>query len=391
VSDIQSNIEEDTAKTIQLQEEPVPIPQARDEAKMKASLAEWLNTQPGISDAQVTELDIPDSSGFSNETLLGELKWHEPDGKEYSQGIVIRMRPTDYAIFPEYNMAVQYRSLQSVRASSDVPVPEVYWVEDTGEVLGQPFFLMERLWGRVPSDNPPYFEAGFVKDATPDQQRALYTSSLETMAKIHAIDWRAAGFLEFLDQPKHGPTGFAQQLGYYRHYIDWASEGRPQPTVEAAMEWLTKNDPTAELELVVNWGDARPSNMMYGDDFRPIGVFDWEMATIGPKEVDLGWFISMNEWQSRWSGFDWLPGFLSEAETVECYERASGKTVNNIDYFKVWGSLRFCVVMIQIISMQIKYGAIPAEYRFLEYNNPATHQLASYLGIDPPGELVPLS
>lgn len=369
----------------------MPIPQARDETKMKASLAEWLNSQPGIAKAQITKLDVPESSGFSNETLLGELTWQEADGEQHSRGIVIRMRPTDYAIFPEYNMAVQYRCLQSVRANSDVPVPEVYWVEDTGDVLGQPFFVMERLWGRVPTDNPPYFEAGFVKEATPEQQRALYASSLENMAKIHGIDWRSADFLEFLDQPKHGPTGFQQQLGYYRHYIEWASQGRPQPTVEAAMEWLAANDPTDDMELVVNWGDARPSNMMYGDDYRTIGVFDWEMATIGPKEVDLGWFISMNEWQSRWNGFDWLPGFLNEAETVKYYEQVSGKKVNNIDYFKVWGSLRFCVVMIQIVSMQIKYGAIPEEARAYEYNNPATHQLASYLGIDPPGELASMS
>lgn len=380
----------------------MPIPQARDETKMKQQLADWLNQQPGISQAQLTELQIPETSGFSNETLLGELQWHGDgagsdsagsdgagsDGEQHSRGIVIRMRPTDYAIFPEYNMAVQYRCLQGVRASSDVPVPEVYWVEDTGEVLGQPFFVMERLWGQVPSDNPPYFQEGFVKDATDDQQRTLYTSSLETMAQIHAIDWRSAGFADFLDQPRHGPMGFAQQLGYYRHYLDWASQGRPQPTVEAAMEWLVANDPTDGMELTLNWGDARPSNMMYGQDFRPIGVFDWEMATIGPKEVDLAWFIAMNDWQSRWCGFDWLPGFLSQAETLECYEQASGKTVEHIDFFKVWASLRFCVIMIQILAMQIKYGDMPEEARAYEMNNPATHQLASYLGIDPPGELV---
>ncbi len=369
----------------------MPIPQARDEAGMKSSLANWLNTQPGVTDAEVLELDIPEASGFSNETLLGSLRWKDTDGVACEEGIVIRMRPTDYAIFPEYNMAVQYRCLQTVGANSSVPVPKVKWVENSGEVLGQPFFIMERLFGRVPSDQPPYFQEGFVKDATPEQQRTLYVSSLEAMANLHNIDWRKAGFLEFLDQPQHGPAGFQQQLGYYRHYIEWASQGHPQPTVEAAMEWLTDNDPTADLEVVLNWGDARPSNMMYGDDFRPIGVFDWEMATLGPKEVDLGWFISMNEWQSRWNGFEWLPGFLSLDETVECYEKAAGKPVNDIHYFMVWGSLRFCVVMVQIVNMQIQYGAIPEEARSYQWNNPATHQLANYLGIDPPGDLVQMS
>ena len=50
-----------------------------------------------------------------------------------------------------------------------------------------------------------------------------------------------------------------------------------------------------------------------------------------------------------------------------------------------------CVVMVQTVNMQIQYGAIPEEARSYQWNNPATHQLAAYLGIDPPGDLVQMS
>ncbi len=39
-----------------------------------------------------------------------------------------------------------------------------------------------------------------------------------------------------------------------------------------------------------SWGDARIGNMMF-EDFTPVAVLDWEMASIGPREIDIGWMI----------------------------------------------------------------------------------------------------
>ena len=142
------------------------IPQDRDIDALKASLSEWMNTRPGVSDAEVTFLVNPEASGFSNETLVCDAVYTR-DGQTRDSGIVVRKRPTDYAIFPAYDMSVQYRSMQNMAACGSVPVPEILWVEDTGEVLGEPFFIMERLHGRVPSDNPPFFSEGWVFEATP--------------------------------------------------------------------------------------------------------------------------------------------------------------------------------------------------------------------------------
>ncbi|XGU18600.1 phosphotransferase [Rhodococcus sp. 3Y1] len=41
---------------------------------------------------------------------------------------------------------------------------------------------------------------------------------------------------------------------------------------------------------VLCWGDSRIGNVIYRD-FEPAAVLDWEMATLGPRELDLGWMI----------------------------------------------------------------------------------------------------
>ncbi|WP_419918462.1 phosphotransferase family protein [Candidatus Poriferisocius sp.] len=359
------------------------IPQDRDIEALKAVLSDWMNTQPGVSGAEVTRLVNPEASGFSNETLVCDAVW-TANGQSHDSGIVVRKRPTNYAIFPTYDMSVQYRSMQNMAACGAVPVPEVLWVENTGTVMGEPFFVMERLHGRVPTDNPPFFQEGWVREATPDQQSVLYESSIDTLAAVSATDWRATGF-DFLDLPRFGPLGFAQQLGYQRFYADWAAEGRPKPLIDAALDWFDANDPSGSMPIELNWGDARPSNIMYGEDFRVMAVFDWEMADLGPGEVDLGWFLFMNRYLSEGAGIDWLPGFTDRAGTIARWERKRGRPAEHMNYFEAWGCLRFSIIMVAIVNMQVKYGYLSAEDGAqYERVNPSTQMLAGYLNLPDP-------
>ena len=83
-----------------------------------------------------------------------------------------------------------------------------------------------------------------------------------------------------------------QQLGYQRWYYEWAREDMRLPLIERTFEWLDARRPE-EPRIVLNWGDARIGNMLWRD-FEPVAVLDWEMATIGPPEVDVAWMIFLH-------------------------------------------------------------------------------------------------
>ncbi|HYC54954.1 MAG TPA: phosphotransferase family protein [Candidatus Binatia bacterium] len=351
-----------------------------DVAQIRSRLQAWLAAKlEDASDVRVGEIAAPGTTGFSSETMLVDAEWRQ-NGSTCAQRFVLRTRPTDHPVFPEYDLYAQFRCMQIVGSVSDVPVPRVRWWEPDESVLGAPFYVMERVEGEAPSDNPPYTVMGFLAEATAEQQRALYEAEIGILQRLHAIDWKSAGF-EFLDRPQFGRSGFEQQLGYYRDFLAWAAKGRPQPTVEAAFDYLQSRCPPGRDVVVLNWGDARPSNIMVRD-FAPVAVLDWEMATLGPPEVDVAWFLYLNRFLSEGVGAPPLPGFPGEAETVALYESLGGRRLHDLHYYQVWAGLRFCVIFIRIIQRMEKQGVLVPGWT--EQNNICTQFLAKVGGFPPP-------
>lgn len=348
--------------------------------QIRRRLEQWLGAKiPGAEGLAVGDIGAPGETGFSSETMLIDASWTE-QGRPIQGRFVLRTRPTEHPVFPQYDLYAQFRCMELVARVSDVPVPRVRWWEPDESVLGQPFYVMDRVDGEVPSDSPPYTVMGFLAEASPEQQRRLYESEIGLLVKLHAIDWKEAGF-QILDRREFGPTGFDQQLGFYREFLGWAGEDRPQPTVEAAFDYLEKNRPEGSDVVVLNWGDARPSNIMVRD-FAPVAVLDWEMATLGPPEVDVAWFLYLNRFLSEGVGAPPLPGFLGEAETVALYESLGGRRLHDLHYYQVWAGLRFSVIFIRIIQRMEKQGVLVPGWT--EQNNICTQFLAKVGGFPTP-------
>jgi len=330
------------------------ILQAQDLEGTRRKLADWLGGKlpEDARGLEISELTIPEGAGHSNTTLLFDARWSE-GGATRSGGYVARVQPSGRGVFPEYDMQLQYRCMDILGARSDVPVPRMLWLEPDASILGQPFYVMEKLVGVVPSDNPPYAIAGWVAEASAADQDALWRRSIEVMSRIHRLDWRALGF-DFLDRPELGPTGFAQQLGYYRRYLAWAMDGRPAPELEETLGWLVANQPAGD-RIVLNWGDARISNMMYRD-FAPVAVLDWEMACLGPPEADVAWFLFMNDFLTTAIGLPGVAGFPDAAATAEEYAKHAGRPLRDLHYFSVWAAFRFAVIMAAIETLMITNG-----------------------------------
>src|SRR5881296_4404580 len=122
-------------------EEPtISTPWRSDPAAMTERIEAWWAEQiaPG---AKVTDVTAPEGSGMSSETLLFTVQPAEGPPERY----VARLAPLasqQFHVFPEYDLELQRRVMQTVAAHTDVPVPEVLAHEADTDWLGSPFLLM---------------------------------------------------------------------------------------------------------------------------------------------------------------------------------------------------------------------------------------------------------
>ncbi len=320
------------------------------------------------------------SIGFSNDTLLCHVGY-ERAGKLMEEDLVVRLEPADFQLFPAYDLPGQARIIQCL-SGTDVPVPNVRWVEEDVGVLGRSFYVMDRIPGEVPSEVPPYHVMGVFAEATPQQREAMWWSGIETLAKVHAVDWMSAG-LDFLGLPTQGTPAVRSQLEYYERMLDWAEEpGEPQTVLRAAQRWLRSNEEQSQ-HVGLCWGDSRLPNTIYREG-HVVGVLDWEMAFLGDREADLAWWLFMDWFSSEGYGLARLVGMPEREETVARYEELTGRPVRNLFYYEVFAGMRFGVIMVRVAAMMPARG-YPLPAPDFASNNPVTRKLAELLGLAPPG------
>jgi aminoglycoside phosphotransferase (APT) family kinase protein len=295
---------------------------------------------------------------MSSETLLFDVRCGGP-GAPRSESFVARLAPDprDVPVFPRYDLEAQFRLMRLVAERSRVPVPRVRWLEPDPAPLGSPFFVMERVAGRVPPDIMPYNTGSWLSQADPSDQRRLQDATVEVLAQLHAIELRGAD-AEFLELPLPGPTPLARHLESQRRYYDWMRGPRRHPVLERALAWLEAKRPAEEGPPVISWGDARIGNVLY-DGFRPVAVLDWEMAGIAPRGVDLGWLVFLHQFfegVARMLGRPGMPGFLRREDVAACYERASGTAVRDLAWYELYAALRHGIVMARIYARRVHFG-----------------------------------
>jgi len=328
-------------------------PWRRDLGEVGPGVEKWAKATLG-PDARVSAASSP-GNGMSSETVLFEMT---VGGETEQYAARLAPQPEVYPVFPEYDIELQAKCMRLVRARTDVPVPDVRWVELDPQWLGTPFLVMRRVHGDAPPDIPPYVFGGWVADATPETRAAMQRSTLVVLRKLHELNPGNAD-LAFLARPQHGDTALRQQLGHERWYYDWARDGLAYPLIDRTFAWLEEHWPD-EGETVLNWGDARVGNILYRD-FEPIAVLDWEMATVGPREVDLAWMIFLHTFFHDMAVTFGLPGmtdFMQRDSVIAEYEALTGHKVQNLEWFEVYAALRFAIVSIRTSKRGIAYGTM---------------------------------
>lgn len=334
----------------------------RDPEELRARLEGWLASHR--AGARITDFEIPSSNGMSSETVLLDTAW-DKGGNSVGRRLVARLAPEPSAVpvFPAYDLEKQARVMADARAAAPaVPIPEVVLSEPDPAPVGTPFFVMERIDGRVPPDVMPYNFDSWVTAATPAQRQTLQDSTLAVLAALHAVEGATERFT-YLEVDRPGDTAMRRQLADQAAYYDWAREGIRVPIIERTFAWLEDRFPDDEGAAGLCWGDARIGNVLYAPDgFEPAAVLDWEMAVLAPPEVDLAWFSYIHTFFEDLAGIFGAPGlpeFLRLEDCAATYERLSGRTPRHLDWYTVYAALRYAIVSIRTTKRRVHFEGIP--------------------------------
>ncbi|KUI48578.1 aminoglycoside phosphotransferase [Mycobacterium sp. GA-1199] len=349
---------------------------SRDLSTLPGVMSRWLSTVlPGAAAPEITVESGVDANGMSSETIILTGRW-SADGEPQAQKWVARVAPTpqDVPVFSEYRMDHQFDVIRLVQEHTDVPVPQVRWLENSGDVLGTPFFLMDYVDGRVPPDVMPYtFGGNWFADSPAEQRRELQDATVGVIAKLHSIPEPEKVF-GFLDDGSDR-NALRRNLNWLQDWYQFAVPdiGRSS-LVERALDWLEANWPAdaAGNDPVLIWGDSRVGNVLYSG-YQPVAVLDWEMATLGPREMDAAWMIFAHNVFQELAGLAGLPGlpdFMREEDVKTTYTALTGVGLGDLHWFYVYSGVIWACVFMRTSARRVRFGEIeqPEDVESLFYH-----------------------
>jgi aminoglycoside phosphotransferase (APT) family kinase protein len=239
-----------------------------------ARLTEWLRTK--LPDADGVRVEGLDRVTFGHSAEMMVLTVVARRGAtEERQDVVLRLRPRPPALLEPYDLERQFDILRGL-ADTDVPAPRALWLENSGEVLGRPFLVMNRVAGSV-------YEMETPPDATSQRIRRMCKSMAEQLAAIHSVDLSKTG-LGALDD---GTTHLDREIDHWANEMHRVQRGT-LPALERLLQGLRATRPAPCPTITLVHGDAKPGNFAFVDD-NVSAVFDWEMTTVGDPLTDIGW------------------------------------------------------------------------------------------------------
>jgi len=299
-------------------------------------------------------LDTHDAPGQGEEPELQQLKGGSQNTlyviSRGGQRMVLRM-PAARADAARIDGLLREISLVRALSGTDVPHAELIAADETGSVLGMPFYVMDEIDGWSPMDGgwqPPF-------DTDIKARRGLAFQLVDGAAKLGRVDWRARGL-----------EGFGRPDGFHERQVDrWlnflhAYKVRELPGLDEAADWLRRNRP-AHYKPGIMHGDYQFANVMFahGAPARLAAILDWEMTTVGDPLLDLAWsLLGYDGEEPRSDGFYLdMRGMPKRSEVLEHYENVSGLSTENIDYYLVLANWKLGIVLEKTYATGMRLGA----------------------------------
>lgn len=229
-----------------------------------AAATRWLTTTGGLDLAGplTGRLIAGGKSNLTFEVTDGERTW------------VLRRPPRGHVQATAHDMGREY-TVMSALHGTDVPVPAMHAHCTDDDVLGAPFYLMERV------DGTPYRTAAQLEPLGAGRTAAITGRMVDVLAALHHVDPAAVGLAEF-----GRPEGFLErQVRRWTRQLE-GSRDRDLPGADELAAELAAAVPTTDRAAIVH-GDYRLDNLLVGPDDEVAAVVDWEMATLGDPMTDL--------------------------------------------------------------------------------------------------------
>jgi aminoglycoside phosphotransferase (APT) family kinase protein len=273
--------------------------------------------------------------GYSNLTYLLKIENNQ---------FVLR-KPPKGAIKRGHDMSREFK-VQSGVAKAFSKVPKMVAFSDDETILGSDFYLMEKIDGIILN----YKEAK-KRNIPPSAYKTIANSWLDALVELHAVDYNSVGLLDL-----GKPEGYVERQvsNWGKQYVKAKTDEYPE--AELVMKWMQEHQPKEYQHCLIH-NDFKYDNVVFKDDsWQEISaVLDWEMATLGDPLMDLG--TSLGYWTLA-TDHDFVKqgipsptifeGNPIRSEIAQLYAQKSGRNLDNIVFYYVFGLFKIAVIAQQI-------------------------------------------
>ena len=314
--------------------------------------------------------------GFSNLTYLVEVQvddeeWRMDDGNKNpkskiqnpkSASFVLRRPPFGNYVKSGHDMSREFSVLSLLKKAgyTSIPVPIIF--EETGDVIGAPFYIMERVNGiilRAKDAQNPILTSEIMRD--------LSEKMIDNLVHLHSLDIEKTGLITL-----GKPDNYVQRQvsGWIKRYEQAQTDDIAD--MKTIANWMMQFTPRLQAPTFLH-NDYKFDNVVFSfeplatSDEQPdssklktqspklIGVLDWEMSTVGDPLMDLGaalayWCEKSDAPFTKQFNLTWIDGCLTRQEVIERYGQKTGRDLTDINFYYVFGLFKNAAIMQQIYA-----------------------------------------
>jgi aminoglycoside phosphotransferase (APT) family kinase protein len=331
---------------------------------VRETLHSWLPARLAPTGARTFDISSFSSpeAGYSGKTVFFSAEWIDLTGRHRTEDLVLRMQADSHQLFTTPDAPRQAEVIQRLGAHG-IPVPQIIGIERDASVLGSPFYVMRKVHGRTPSDVPSWHKRGWTAELSASDRELLCDNALRELVALHQV--ADEGELDFLrSNSAGGTTALQRYLRTLAEWYEWCGDDLKVGADTLARAWkaILESAPDTDTETVV-WGDARVGNMCFADDLSVVALFDWETATTGPPNIDLGWWLMFETFLCESLGFTRPPGVPDDDEFVRRYQEFGGTLSGDIGYYQLVAAFVLSLINNRLAVLLVRDGLDQATAR----------------------------